>query len=66
MLNALTNVRFEGKNGHDAGVTPLPLMTQKRTRRRPLDLPRRKANGLAVIVALGKIGCHAVRRFDTA
>jgi hypothetical protein len=28
MLNALTNVRFEGKNGHDAGVTPFPLMTQ--------------------------------------
>jgi hypothetical protein len=34
--------------------------------KRPLDLPRRKANGLAVIVALGKIGCHAVQRFDTA
>jgi hypothetical protein len=27
MLNALTNVCFEGKNGHDAGVTPFPLMT---------------------------------------
>jgi hypothetical protein len=25
---ALTNVCFEGKNGHDAGVTPFPLMTQ--------------------------------------
>jgi hypothetical protein len=24
----LTNVRFEGKNGHEAGVTPFPLMTQ--------------------------------------
>ena len=24
----LTNVCFEGKNGHDAGVTPFPLMTQ--------------------------------------
>jgi hypothetical protein len=24
---ALTNVCFEGKNGHDAGVTPFPLMT---------------------------------------
>jgi hypothetical protein len=22
------NVRFEGNNGHDADVTPLPLMTQ--------------------------------------
>jgi hypothetical protein len=27
MLNALINVRFGGKNGHDAGVTPHPLMT---------------------------------------
>ena len=25
---ALTNVCFEEKNGHDAGVTPFPLMTQ--------------------------------------
>src|SRR6476660_5442508 len=25
---ALTNVCFGGKNGHDAGVTPFPLMTQ--------------------------------------
>jgi hypothetical protein len=25
---ALTNVCFEGKNGHDAVVTPFPLMTQ--------------------------------------
>jgi hypothetical protein len=25
---ALTDVRFEEKNGHDAGVTPFPLMTQ--------------------------------------
>jgi hypothetical protein len=25
---ALTNVCFEGKNRHDAGVTPFPLMTQ--------------------------------------
>jgi hypothetical protein len=25
---ALTNVSFEGKNGHNAGVTPFPLMTQ--------------------------------------
>jgi hypothetical protein len=25
---ALMNVRFEGKIGRDAGVTPLPLMTQ--------------------------------------
>jgi membrane fusion protein, type I secretion system len=25
---ALTNVCFEGKNGHDAGVTPFPLVTQ--------------------------------------
>ncbi len=24
---ALSNVCFEGKNGHDAGVTPFPLMT---------------------------------------
>jgi hypothetical protein len=24
---ALMNVRFEGKNGHDAGVTRCPLMT---------------------------------------
>ena len=24
---ALTNVCFEGKNRHDAGVTPCPLMT---------------------------------------
>ena len=24
---ALTNVCFEGKNGHDAGMTPFPLMT---------------------------------------
>ena len=24
----LTNVCFEGKNGHDAGVTPFPLLTQ--------------------------------------
>jgi len=23
----LTNVRFEGKNGHDSGGTPFPLMT---------------------------------------
>jgi hypothetical protein len=30
MLNALMNVRFEGKNGHDAGVTPFPLMTHSR------------------------------------
>jgi hypothetical protein len=27
VLNALINVRFGGKNGHDAGVTPFPLMT---------------------------------------
>jgi hypothetical protein len=27
-LLALMNVSFEGKNGHDAGVTPFPLMTQ--------------------------------------
>ena len=27
MLNALTNVCFEAKNGHDAAVTPFPLMT---------------------------------------
>jgi hypothetical protein len=25
---ALSNVCFEGKNGHDAGVTPFPLVTQ--------------------------------------
>ena len=25
--NALMNVRFEGKNGHDADVTRCPLMT---------------------------------------
>ena len=25
---ALANVCFEGKNGHDAGVTPFPLVTQ--------------------------------------
>ena len=25
---ALTNVRFRGKNGHDAGLRPIPLMTQ--------------------------------------
>ena len=25
---ALTNVCFEGKNGHDAGAIPCPLMTQ--------------------------------------
>jgi hypothetical protein len=25
---ALTNVCFEGKNGHDAGATSFPLMTQ--------------------------------------
>ena len=30
---ALTNVCFEGKNGHDAGVTPFPLMTQSGHRR---------------------------------
>jgi hypothetical protein len=24
----VANVRFEGKNGHDAGMTPLPLVTQ--------------------------------------
>jgi hypothetical protein len=24
---ALTNVCLEGKNGHDAGMTPFPLMT---------------------------------------
>jgi len=24
----LMNVCFEGKNGHDAAVTPFPLMTQ--------------------------------------
>src|SRR6476646_8454785 len=29
MLNALMNVRFEGNNGHDAGVTPFPLMTKR-------------------------------------
>jgi hypothetical protein len=29
----LTNVCFEGKNGHDAGVTPFPLMTQSGHRR---------------------------------
>ena len=28
MLNALTNVRFEGNNGHDADVTRCLLMTQ--------------------------------------
>jgi hypothetical protein len=28
MLHALTNVRFEGKNGHDADVTRCVLMTQ--------------------------------------
>jgi hypothetical protein len=27
MLNALTNVCFEEKNGHDAGATPFSLMT---------------------------------------
>ena len=27
-LLVLMNVSFEGKNGHDAGVTPFPLMTQ--------------------------------------
>jgi hypothetical protein len=27
VLLALTNVCFEGKNGHDSGVTPFPLMT---------------------------------------
>jgi hypothetical protein len=27
MLNALTNVRFEGNNGHDADVTRCLLMT---------------------------------------
>ena len=27
------NVCFEGKNGHDAGVTPFPLMTQSGLRR---------------------------------
>jgi len=30
MLNALTNVRFEGNNGHDADVTGCLLMTQSR------------------------------------
>ena len=29
MLNALTNVRFWGRNGHGAGVIPFPLMTQR-------------------------------------
>ena len=29
---ALTNVCFEGKNGHDAGVTPFPIMTHSRHR----------------------------------
>src|SRR6476469_10223854 len=29
MLNALMNVRFEGNNGHDADVTPFPLMTKR-------------------------------------
>ena len=28
MQTALMNVRFEGNNGHDAGLTPFPLMTQ--------------------------------------
>ena len=28
MLNALTNVRFEGNNGHDADVTRYLLMTR--------------------------------------
>ena len=28
MLNALTNVRFEGNNGHDGGVTRCLLLTQ--------------------------------------
>jgi hypothetical protein len=28
MQLALTNVCFEGKNRHDAGVTPFPLMTR--------------------------------------
>ena len=29
---ALMNVRFEVNSGHDAGVTPLPLMTQTQRR----------------------------------
>ena len=29
---ALTNVCFEGNNGHDAGVTPFPLMTHSQTK----------------------------------
>ena len=33
---ALTKVCFGGKNGHDAGVTPFPLMTQSGHRQRPL------------------------------
>ena len=31
---ALANVRFDGKNGDEAVVTPFPLMTQSRHRQR--------------------------------
>jgi hypothetical protein len=42
----LTNVCFERKNGHDAGVTPFPLMTlsghsHARTFRAELSVPPR-------------------------
>jgi hypothetical protein len=34
----LTNVCLEGKNGHDAGVTPVPLMTHFGHQRPHTDL----------------------------
>ena len=38
---ALMNVRFEGKNGHDADVTRCPLMTQ--SGHHALEYPRYNA-----------------------
>ena len=38
---ALTNVRFEGNNGHDADVTRCPLMTQ--SGHHALEYPRYNA-----------------------
>jgi hypothetical protein len=40
MQTALMDVRFEGNNGHDAGLTPFPLMTQSGRQEQDLERPK--------------------------
>ena len=61
---ALMNVRFEGKNGHDAGAIPCPLMTQSgHLARGPALRPRPVGNHLSTThILLGRLYPRANRQ----